>query len=198
MKSLLPLCLVFLLACADGLNGGTGPVGPKGDPGPAGAAGPAGPQGPAGPVGPPGASAGPHLVTVDRDGRQVGAELSAIVVDGSGLLWYPNGETNPVTCSGQTAMEFFESLDCTGVARAQTLPPRYPFRVAGDTSGYRVRRDDDRIAYTITAKSVLFPSGTCSSLGVAGAAYQVIDLPPLQAISPPAVSFRGPFHLELR
>lgn len=195
MKSLLPLCLVFLLACADGLNGGTGPAGPKGDPGVPGAAGPAGPQGPAGPAG---ASAGPHLVTVARDGKQVGPEAYAVIIDASGLIWSVDGETDPATISASVLIEFFESTDCTGVGSPSATPPRYPFRVAGDMAGYRVRPDNARVARTITAHSARLSDGTCSSFGTAGSSFRVIDLPPLQQISPPTINFRGPFHPELR
>lgn len=194
MKSSLPLCLVFLLACADGLNGGTGPAGPKGDPGPPGV------TGPQGPAGAPGASAGPHLVTVDRDGKQVSSTFYPYYVDSIGLVWALNGElSDPLSGYGAYAgYVYFESADCTGAARPPIISPRSPFRIPGDTTGYRVRPDNDRIAQTITAKSWLYMANPCQSLGAAGQQVQVIDLPPLQSITPPVLNFRGPFHVELR
>lgn len=195
MKPLLTLCLMFFLACSGGLDGGTGPVGPKGDPGVPGAIGPAGPTGAAGIPGP---SSGPRLVTVDRDGKQVGTEIFPYYVDSSGLIWSLDGEADQSAPSSSVLMEFFESTDCTGVGSPSTTPPRYPFRIAGDTAGYRVRPDTSRVARTITARSALFPDGTCSSFGSAGAPFKIIDLPPLQPITPPVLDFRGPFRLELR
>lgn len=198
MKSLLLLCLVFLLACADGLNGTTGPAGPKGDPGPPGTAGPTGHPGPVGPAGAPGASAGPRLVTVDRDGKEVSSTFYPYYVDAAGLVWWVDGETNiAAPQSGERAL-YFESTDCTGSGRPITLAPRNPFRVPGDTMGYRVRPDNDRLAQTITAKSWLYMANPCQPLGATGQQVQVIDLPPLRPITPPALNFRGPFRVELR
>jgi len=202
MKTLLVLCLVFFVGCTGGLDGGAGPAGPKGDTGPAGppgSPGAQGPVGPAGPAGPPGVGAGPRFVIVDRDGKQVGTEFGAYIADSTGLVWQVNGETDPVSgYSPYGGFLYFESADCTGAGRPQVTPPRIPFRVPGDMSGYRVRPDNDRVAYTITAKSWLYAANPCQTLGATGMQAQVIDLPPLQAITPPTLNFRGPFHQELR
>lgn len=213
MQQRLNLIVVLALALACAF-----PSGPPGDQGAPGAAGPQGLVGPAGPKGdrgdtgiqgPPGSPGGAgQLIWRDAAGNVAGDGLNLLWVDStSGLVWHIDRETGQVDLTQHTrpaSPSYWTSTDCTGTEMVlsdptqamggRSLPPRAPFKIAGETA-YRVRADTASIA-TVVPRSVRDPSTPCTQLGGAGTTT-LLRLSDLVAVpNPPTLPFVGPLHVE--
>ncbi len=150
-----------------------------------------GPMGPAGPAGPAGG-----LRWRDASGAQIdGAVLHGmelVFVDDAGLLWKLDAETGLAdVAAGELAVKW-TNADCSGAPFVAAPPPRFTFRIAGDT-GVRVRADNV-VAYDVTIASAQTESG-CAPLAQP-VAERLISLPAALGTGVPELTFVGPLHPE--
>ena len=184
MRSMLVAAVVFAVSC----GGAAGEKGPAGDQGPAGEQGPRGEPGYSG------------LVWVDANGALVGPYAeSPIYVDDAGVLWPVNSETAELDLATRdTAVGWFESADCTGVAYALANPPSVAYLVpSGMGTGLTraVVRSATQASVSIHAHSQLGESSTC---GFADLNDLMVPTSSLSAVAPPNFQFAAPLRLAIQ
>ena len=131
----------------------------------------------------------------DATGALVVEHPELVYFDGTGYLWYIDGDTGGV--SDRQQYVYFETNDCTGEGFVYRQTPRVPFRIMGDDD-YYVRPDTLQSEDGCFASVDYGPDYGCVATPLCP--YTVVPLNecvPPSPIEPPDFDWQGPLHPQV-